>query len=167
MAVGLGTTSLANITRETMRNLIVTSEYGRRSGLDALGYQVGEFDVRTVIDNIITTVPTSLSASGISVFSATTASSAAHTLFTGVPGVYKQLAQISSSTLGVQVKFGANAMIVSTFGTSFNSLTFKGFGASVNLFCLASGTSLGSSEGALWLATGTLQSSDTITHTTY
>lgn len=164
---GLGSTAIAGISRETMRNQIVTSEYGRRSGLDNQGYQVGEFDVRTVIDNLGTTVNSSLSASGISIFSSTVASSATYTLFGGVAGVYKQLAQVSSSTLGFTVQFGANAQIVSTLGTSFNQLLLQGFGASVNLFCAATGTSVGSTQGAFWIVTGTLQSTSTVGHSTY
>lgn len=148
MAAGIGSTGVAAQTRETLRSQMITSTFGRRNGIDKNDYEVGSQDTRLPIDNISTTVSTSLSPNGFSNFSCTSVSSAIHTLQQGVAGVYKQLTQISSSTLGIALQFGASANIVTTAGSSFNQITFAGVGHTVNLACLS--TAGGSGNGMVW-----------------
>lgn len=135
--MALGSTSIAALTREGLRNLIQTSLFGRRSGLDRNDYQVGAQDTRLPVDLIGTTVPTSLAPNGASVLACTAVSSAAHTLQNPVPGIYKEITQISSSTLGIAVSVGASGQIVTTNGSSFNNMVFAGVGAAAELFCLS------------------------------
>jgi sorbitol-specific phosphotransferase system component IIA len=126
-----------------------TSMMGARAGMDFAGYEVGEEDTRLPIDNITSTVPTSLSPNGFSIFSCTVASSAIHTLKTSVSGIYKTLTQISSSTLGIVVQLGANDVIVTTAGSSFNQITFAGVGHTAGLYCASTG---GANAGAVWIS---------------
>lgn len=156
--MALGSTSIAAQSREQLRSQMKTSMMGRRAGMDNADYEVGEQDTRLPIDNLTTTANSSLSPNGFSILSCTAASSATYTLFGGVPGIYKQITQISSSTLGYVIQMGANAQVVSTAGSSFNQMTFAGVGHTMNLCCIASGTSLGSSQGAVWVATGVFTS---------
>lgn len=144
--MALGSTAVTGQTRDGLRNLMKTSMFGRRAGMDNLDYEVGEQDTRLPVDNISTTVQTSLSPNGASVFSCTVASSALHTLQAPVAGIYKQLTQISSSTLGIAVQFGANAQIVTTAGTSFNQIIFQGVGHTAGLFCSST------NGGGIWLS---------------
>lgn len=171
MAVGLGSTQVPALSREALRNGMVTSMMGRRAGMDVNGYEVGEQDTRLPIDNLATTAAGQvLQPNGFSVISCTINSSAVYTLSGAVPGIYKQITQISSSTSpGFSVQFGPNAQIVTTLGTSFNQITFAGFGHTVNLVCLASGTSLGSSVGGggLWAATASFTTASGLSVSTY
>lgn len=144
--MSLGSTAVTGQTREALRNQMKTSMMGRRAGMDNNDYEVGEQDTRLPIDNISTTVPTSLSPNGASVFSCTATSSATHTLQNPVSGIYKQLTQISSSTLGIVVQFGAAAQIVTTAGSSFNQITFAGVGHTAGLFCAST------AGGGIWLS---------------
>ncbi len=146
--MALGSTSIAAVTRENLRNQIKTTMMGRRAGMDNLDYEVGEQDTRLPIDNITSTVPTSLSPNGFSNFSCTNLSSASHTLLAPVSGIYKQLTQISSSTLGIVVQFGANAQIVTSAGTSFNQLILQGVGHCASLSCVSTSTS----NGPIWIS---------------
>lgn len=143
--MALGSTSIAAVTREGLRNQMKTTMMGRRAGMDNNDYEVGEQDTRLPIDNISTTVPTSLSPNGFSNFSCTSVSSAIHTLLAPVSGIYKQLTQISSSTLGIVVQFGANANIVTSAGSSFNQLTLAGVGHCASLSCM-------STNGPIWIS---------------
>ena len=166
----MGSTAISAVTREQLRNQMITSMMGRRSGMDPLGYEVGEEDTRLPVDNIGTSVASSLSPNGCSILSCTAGTSAAYTLLNAIPGIYKQITMISSSTTpGLTVKFGTNGKIVSTLGTSFNQITFAGFGHTVNLFCIASGTSLGSSVGGggLWVATAAFTTANGLSLSTY
>ena len=147
--MALGSTSIAAVTRQSLRNQMLTSMMGRRAGMDAQDYEVGEQDTRLPIDNISSTISTSLSPNGFSNFSCTNASSAIHTLLTPVSGIYKQITQISSSTLGIDVQFGPNAQIVTSAGSSFNKLTLAGVGHSASLSCVSTSTS----NGPIWICT--------------
>ena len=147
--MALGSTSIAAVTRQSLRNQMLTSMFGRRAGMDSNDYEVGEQDTRLPIDNISTTVPTSLAANGFSNFSCTSLSSAIHTLLAPVSGIYKQITQISSSTLGIDVQFGPNAQIVTSAGSSFNKLTLAGVGHSASLSCVSTSTS----NGPIWICT--------------
>ena len=170
MAAGLGSTSFSAITREQLRNKMITSMMGRRSGMDAMGYEVGEEDTRLPIDNIGTSVSSSLSPNGCSVLSCSAGTSAAYTLLNAISGIYKQITMISSSTSpGLTVQFGPNAQIITTLGTSFNQVTFAGFGHTLGLFCIASGTSVGSSVGGggLWIATAAFTTASGLSLSTY
>ena len=145
--MALGSTSIAAVTREGLRNQMKTSMMGRRAGMDPYDYEVGEQDTRLPIDNISSTISTSLAANGFSNFSCTSLSSAVHTLLAPVSGIYKQITQISSSTLGIDVQFGPNAQIVTSAGSSFNKLTLAGIGHSASLSCVSTSTS----NGPIWI----------------
>ena len=146
--MSFGSTAVLAQTREQYRNTIITTLYGRRAGMDNQGYECGEYDTRGVIDNIGTTVGTSCSPSGATVFSCTSVSSATHTLLIGQVGVYKLLTQTCSSTLGIVVQFGSAAQLVTTAGTSFNQITFQGQGHVASLFCANASTA----NGPIWLS---------------
>lgn len=163
---GLGSTSITGVSREQLRSQMKTSMMGRRAGMDNLDYEVGEQDTRLPIDNITSTVPTSLSPNGASIFSCTAASSAIHTMQLPVPGIYKQLTQISSSTLGIALQFGPGAQLVTSLGTSFNQLIFAGFGHTANLFCLATGSSVGG-VGGVYLVTAAFTTASGMQASTY
>ena len=141
--MALGSTSIAAVTREGLRNQMKTSMMGRRAGMDPYDYEVGEQDTRLPIDNIATTIQTSLSPNGFSNFSCTSLSSALHTLLAPVSGIYKTLTQISSSTLGIALQFGPNAQIVTSAGSSFNQMVFAGVGHTATLTCQSTSTSNG------------------------
>ena len=147
--MALGSTSIAAVTREGLRNQMKTSMMGRRAGMDPYDYEVGEQDTRLPIDNIASTISTSLVPNGFSNFSCTSVSSAVHTLLAPVSGIYKQITQISSSTLGIDVQFGPNAQIVTSAGSSFNKLTLAGVGHSASLSCVSTSTS----NGPIWICT--------------
>jgi hypothetical protein len=164
--MALGSTSVTALSRETLRNQMKTSMMGRRAGMDNNDYEVGEQDTRLPIDNITSTVPTSLSPNGASLFSCTVASSAIHTLQNPVAGIYKQLTQISSSTLGIAVQFGPGAQLITTQGTSFNQLIFAGFGHTANLFCVATGSSVGG-VGGIFLVTAAFTTASGMQASTY
>lgn len=144
--MSLGSTAITGQSRESLRSQMKTSMMGRAAGYDFNGYEVGEQDTRLPVDNISTTISTSLAANGASVFSCTSASSAIHTLQNPVAGIYKQLTQISSSTLGIALQFGAGAQIVTTAGSSFNQITFAGVGHTASLFCAST------AGGGIWLS---------------
>ena len=147
--MALGSTSIAAVTREGLRNQMKTSMMGRRAGMDPYDYEVGEQDTRLPIDNIASTISTSLVPNGFSNFSCTSVSSAVHTMLAPVSGIYKQITQISSSTLGIDVQFGPNAQIVTSAGSSFNKLTLAGVGHSASLSCVSTSTS----NGPIWICT--------------
>lgn len=148
--MALGSTAVTGQTRAALRRQMETSMMGLRAGMDFAGYEVGEEDTRLPIDNISSTISTSLSANGFSNFSCTSASSAIHTMQQAVAGIYKTLTQISSSTLGIVVQFGASANIITTAGTSFNQITFAGVGHTVGLACVS--TAGGSQNGPVWIS---------------
>lgn len=149
--MAIGSTGVAGQSRASLRRQMMTSMMGARAGMDNLGYEVGEEDTRLPIDNITSTVPTSLSPNGFSNFSCTATSSAAHTLLQAVAGIYKTLTQISSSTLGIAVQFGPNANLVTTAGSSFNQIIFAGVGHTIGLACIS--TAGGANGGSVWVAT--------------
>lgn len=165
MAAALGSTSVSAVSRDTLRRSIQTSMMGRLSGFDRRGYEVGEEDTRLPIDNIGTTAASTLTANGVSVLSCTAASSAIYTI-DSVGGIYKQITQISSSTAGFQVQFGANAHVVSTLGTSFNQLVFAGLGHTANLFCVSTGSTDGNA-GGVWLLTTAFTTAGGMSASTY
>lgn len=152
-------TGVTAITRNQLRNQIITSLYGRRSGLDIADYEVGENDTRLPIDNITTTAASSLTPSGFSVLGSSAA--ATYTMLNAVSGVYKQITQMSSTTGGIVVQLGANANIVTSAGSSFNQMTFAGIGHTANLACVSTSTS----NGPIWLNTS--PASPGLTYSTY
>jgi len=164
--MALGSTSVTALTRQSLRNQMLTSMMGRRAGMDVNDYEVGEQDTRLPIDVITTTVPTSLSPNGCSLLACTIASSAVHTLQAPVAGIYKQLTQISSSTLGIAVRFGDGAQLVTSLGTSFNQLVFAGVGHTANLFCVATGSSAGGT-GGIFLVTASFTTASGMQASTY
>jgi len=148
--MALGSTNAVPQSRETLRNLMVTSMMGRRAGMDINGYEVGEQDTRLVVDAITTTAATSMNGAGATLLAATAASSAVYTILNPVAGVYKLITQLTSATtLGYAVQFGANANIVTTAGSSFNQIVFGGVGHVASLFCASTGGS--SAGGPVWI----------------
>jgi hypothetical protein len=164
--MALGSTSAPQITREALRSQLITTLFGRRAGMDIRGYEVGEEDTRLPVDNLTTTAPTSCSPNGASVFSCTVASSALYTLQAPVSGVYKQLTQLSSTTLGYAVQFGPGAQLVTSLGTSFNQLIFAGVGHTANLFCIATASSVGG-VGGVFLVTAAFTTASGMQASTY
>lgn len=148
--MALGSTSVVSMTRENMRNQMVTSLFGRRAGLDSQGYEVGHQDTRTPIDVIGTTAASSLIPNGCSVLSSTPASSGIYSMLLAVAGIYKEITQISTPALGFAIQLGANAQMVTSAGTSFNQIVIAGVGAGINLFCISSSTS----NGPIWVTDG-------------
>lgn len=165
MAAALGSTSVPAVNRDALRRTMQTSMMGRISGFDRRGYEVGEEDTRLPIDNITSTAASTLSANGCSLLSCTVASSAIYSHDT-VAGIYKQITQISSSTLGFAVQFGANAHLISTLGSSFNQLVFAGLGHTVNLFCVSTSSTDGTA-GGVWLVTTTFTTAGGLSASTY
>lgn len=161
--MALGSTSITALSRESLRAQLVTSMLGRRAGVDVNGYEVGEQDTRLPVDVIGTTAASTLIANGASVLAATAASSATYTVDSPISGIYKQITQISSSTLGYAVRFGAGANLVTSLGTSFNQLLFAGVGHTANLFCVSSG----SGTGGTWLVTAGFTTASGMSATTY
>jgi hypothetical protein len=135
-------------TVEQLRSQSLTNLRGRRDGLDSNGYSVGAPDHRLPIDNLNTTVSSTLTAVGFSIFSCTAASSAAYTHAAPVPGTYKQLTQVSSSTLGYAINFGASVNIVTTAGSTFNQITFQGVGHTINLAAISTVTWVATNLGS-------------------
>lgn len=166
---GLGSTSVVAQSRDVLRNQMVTSMMGRRAGMDKDEYEVGEQDTRLPVDVVQTTAPTSLSPNGFSVLACTVTSAATYSMLRAIPGIYKQITQISSSTGGFNVQFGANANIVSSLGSSFNQLTFAGIGHTASLSCISNGSTLGSSAGGggTWLLTTTFTTAGGMSASTY
>lgn len=164
--MALGSTSVAALSREQLRNQMRSSMFGRLAGMDVNNYEVGEQDTRLPVDVLTTTASSSLSPNGASVFACTAASSATYTLQTPVAGIYKQLTQISSSTLGYAVQFGTGAQLVTSLGTSFNQLVFAGVGHTANLFCIATGSSVGGT-GGIFLVTAAFTTASGMQASTY
>lgn len=149
--MAIGSTGITALSREQLRNQLETSMMGRRAAIDFRGFEVGEEDTRLPIQNIGTTVPTSCLVNGFTNLTCTAASSAIHTFQDAVAGIYKTLTQLSSSTLGIAVQFGALANIVTSAGSSFNQIVFAGVGHTVGLGCISTGG--GSGGGPVWIAT--------------
>lgn len=149
--MAIGSTGVVGQTRDFLRNQIKSSMFGRLAGFDNRNYEVGEEDTRLPVQNIGTTIPTSLIPNGFTNFSCTVASSALHTFQDAVSGIYKTLTQISSSTLGIALQFGALANIVTTAGSSFNQIVFAGVGHTIGLACVS--TAGGSGGGPVFVAT--------------
>ena len=154
-------TSIPNMSREQLRNQIETTFFGRRAGVDFGGYEVGENDTRTVIDNFASSLGstntaqgTSCNPAGVTVFSATNASSGPYTLLAPVPGVYKQLAMVTSqytTAAPAIIQFGPNGQLVTTAGSSFNQIALGGVGHVINPLALTSPSSAGA--GGIWTVT--------------
>jgi hypothetical protein len=149
--MAIGSTGVPGQTREQLRNQLKTTMFGRLAGMDVRNYEVGEEDTRLPVQNVSTTVPTSCLPNGFTNFTCTAASSAIHTFQDAVAGIYKTLTQLSSSTLGIAIQFGAAANIVTSAGSSFNQIVFAGVGHSVGLACVS--TAGGSGNGPVWIAT--------------
>ena len=132
-------------TVEQLRSQSLTNLRGRRDGIDNAGYSVGCPDHRLPIDNGTSgSTATQFSPVGLSVLNSS--SSAIFSMALPIPGTYKQLTQVSTSTLGLVVQAGAGVKIISSAGSSANQITFAGLGHTINLFAASSAT---------WLATGT------------
>ena len=135
-------------TVEQLRSQSLTNLRGRRDGIDSAGYSVGCPDHRLPIDNATSgTTATQLSPVGLSALNCSTAP---YTFSIGlpIPGTYKQLTQVSSSTLNQIVQLGAGVNVITTAGSSFNQITFAGIGHTINLFAASSATWVATNLGS-------------------
>ena len=159
--MALNGTSVPACNREQLRSQMETSFFNRRAGVDFGGYEVGENDTRTIIDNFASSIGstnvaqgTSCNPAGVTVFSATNASSGPFSLFAPVPGVYKQLAMVTSqysTAAPAIIQFGPNGQLITTAGSSFNQIALGGVGHIINLLALTSPSSAGA--GGIWTVT--------------
>ena len=150
--MAIAAANLHAITKEQLRHQSITGVWGRRAGMDPSGYEVGEQDTRTPIDVIGTTAASSLAPNGFSLLGATAAGT--YTCLVAIESVYKTITQVSSSTLGYTVQFGAGAQIVTSAGSSFNQILFQGIGHTANLACVVPSSGVGSSvstAGPVWI----------------
>lgn len=142
---------------EQLRSQILTMFYGRRDGNDPNDFGLGIKDVRQAIENITTTAQTTLANHGFSGLCSTPASSAAYTLQAPTPGVYKQITQLCTSTLGFVVSAGSAVNFVTTLGSSFISAVFAGLGHTLNLYAIST---------SAWAATASFSTAAGMTMTT-
>ena len=151
---------MAALTLGTLRNAIRTSIYGRRLGFDTTpdningfnqrgGMLVGIPGLRLPIQTMTTTTPTTMYPSGHIELGATTGST--NTINAPIPGLEVTITQTATSTLGMQVNL-TNGNFNSSTGSSANSMTLWGQGATVRLVGLS--TALFAHLGGLGQTTG-------------
>ena len=165
---GYTSTAVTAVSRENLRNAMITTMMGRRAGMDVRGYEVGEEDTRLPVDVITTTAQSSLLPNGFSIIACTVASSAVYTLQNPVAGIYKQITQITTSTGTAtngqaNIQFGATANIVTSAGSSFNQCSLAGIGHTLSISCVT--TAGGSAGGPVWVSASV--ASPGITFSTY
>lgn len=134
---------------EALRNLLMTSIFGRRLGLDSNDYIVGPRDIRNQIEDL-TTVPSTVAAWGVSRVTATGSSQGPvqFTLPAPVPGIQKILLLNTTSTGSFQfLSTAAGASILAASdGTTKGVVNLIGQGGSVTLEAVTS---------AIWAVVGT------------
>lgn len=137
---------------ETLRSQMITSVHGRRLGLDKDDYLIGPKSLRKQVEDVQTTVATSLSAYGMTRMLTTGSSQCGvHTLQAPVIGVQKRIFLQSTSTGCQIVKFSGGALVIGA------SLTTAG-STCINLLQQGANVTLEAVSSALWLLTG-MQSS--------
>jgi hypothetical protein len=148
--MAIGSTGVTAQSRASLRRQMKTSMFGARAGMDFNDYEVGEEDTRLPVEVITTTVASSFIANGFTLIATTAASSASYTLQSPVSGIYKTITQLSSSTAGFLVNFGATANIVTSAGSSFTNVTLAGVGHTLSVTCVS--TAGGSQGGPVWIS---------------
>lgn len=128
-----------------LRNLVLTSLYGRRAGLDSSDYLVGPRAFREQVEGISsagstitsTGVGTNLSAYGMSIVGATGASATTgYTLSAPVTGVTKRLYCDSSGYAVVTCASGSFINSTASVGSTQTTITLSGKGCAAELFAL-------------------------------
>ena len=121
---------------ETLRNNVLTSIYGRRLGLQRDESLVGPIGLKQVIEDIQTTVPTTVLAYGITrILTSGSSQLSQHLLPAPIPGIDKTIILQTTST-GMQMFLStANgaAIISASDGTTKAVLNMNGPGGSVTL----------------------------------
>lgn len=136
---------MAALTLVTLRNTIRTQIYGRRIGLDNSpdningfgqrgGSLVGFPSIKLPIQLMNTTNPSTMVFGGYIELGATTGST--NTFAAPIPGVEVTITQTVTSTLGMQINL-TNGNFNSSTGSSANSMSLWGQGASVKLLGLS------------------------------
>ncbi len=127
-------------TLEGIRSRIQTSIFGRRLGLDSNDFLVGAKDNIKPIETISSTAASqTLAAHGVSVITATNASTdaaLAMTLAAPIPGVEKFISQMSSSTAGYAITL-ASGQFISSGSSAGVTLTSLGANQSMSLLGLS------------------------------
>lgn len=126
---------------ETIRGTIMTSIHGRRLGLDKDEYLVGFKDNRKAVEDISTTVPTTVIAYGVTrvLTSGSSQGPTQHFLPAPAVGVEKTIIMASTSTGSQQFLSTANGASIfnTSAGTTVGLLNFVGPGGSVTLIGLS------------------------------
>lgn len=126
---------------ETIRSALLTTIFGRRMGLDAAGYLGGVLSVKEAVEDIQTTVPTTLLAYGISrvLTSGSSQGPTQHNLPAPVPGVTKRILLNSTSTGSQQFLSTPNggSIFLATAGTTAGVVNLVGPGGGVTLVGLS------------------------------
>lgn len=134
---------------ETLRSLILTSIFGRRLGLDSNDYLVGPKDMRNQVEDITSTVPTSVAAWGLTriLTSGSSQGPVQHTLPAPIPGLQKILVLNTTSTGSYQfLSTAAGASILAASdGTTKALVNLIGQGGAVTLEALTT---------AIWAVVG-------------
>lgn len=145
---------------ESLRSLGLTNLFGRRLSLDSNDYLVGPRDLRRQIEDISSTVATTLAAFGITriLTSGSSQGPTQHTLPTPIPGVTKHIVMNTTSTGSVQFLSTANgaSILAASDGTTKSLVNLLGQGGSVTLQALSS---------AIWAVVG-YTSTGSVTYTT-
>src|SRR5690242_17261190 len=117
---------------ETIRSSLLTSIFGRRLGLTSDEYVGGTKELKLAIEDISTTVPTTLLAYGITriLTSGSSQGPTQHFLPAPVPGVEKTIIMVTTSTGSQQFLSTANgaSIITATGGSTIGVLNFIGPG---------------------------------------
>lgn len=115
---------------EGARNLILRSIVGRRLGFDANDYLIGHRDQRLQVEDLSSTVPTTISAFGITRIGtmSSTQGPVQHFLPAPVVGLRKTITMTGTSTASIQFLTTANgaAVINTSLGTTSNAVNFRG-----------------------------------------
>lgn len=113
--------------------LLLTSIFGRRLGLDSQEFLVGALDNRVVTQQATTTTTgTNINPHGFTGISSST--NTTWQISAPVEGIGKQLAATSTSTGTMAVQAPAGVTFLTTAGSSFNQMVFTAVGQAVELF---------------------------------
>lgn len=125
----------------TIRSLLLTTIFGARLGLDTAGYLGGAIGFRNVVEDIQSTVPTTVLAYGLTrvLTSGSSQGPTQHFLPAPVTGVEKTISMQTTSTGSQQFLSTANgaSIICASDGTTKSLLNFVGPGGSVRLIGLS------------------------------
>lgn len=128
---------MAALSLETLRRQVLTSMYGRRAGLSNDEFFVGVKDIKQTIEEISTTVPTTVLAYGMTRITVTGSSQGPvqHNLPAPIPGVEKILALGTTSTGSHQFLSTPNgaSVLCGSDGTTKSLVNLVGQGGVVKL----------------------------------